>query len=152
VTPRVRLFADRDYTAFVRIMRLAEQRDISVLGAREQDGRWDHSRYEQVRVVAVDEEDAPLGYGEIHHEPSRFDPRRYFLRLAVDPRLRRQGIGAVIWTQLRAELDERSARIVCLGALPHQGPLPLGPTTAQRVASSSCAAASPRSFARTSRS
>ena len=116
MTPRVRVFADRDYTAFVRIKRLAEQRDISVAVAREQDGRWDHSRYERVRVVAVDEEDAPLGYGEIHHEPSRFDPRRYFLRLAVDPRLRRQGIGALIWTQLRAELDERSAKVVCLWA------------------------------------
>lgn len=114
MTPRVRLFADRDYAAFVRIKRLAEQRDISVALAREQDGRWDHSRYEQVRVVAVDEEDAPLGYGEIYHEPSRFDPRRYFVRLGVDPRLRRQGIGAAIWTQLRAELDERSAKIACL--------------------------------------
>jgi len=116
VTPRVRLFADHDYAAFVRIRRLAEQRDISVALAREQDGHWDHSRYEQVRVVAVDEEDAPVGYGEIYHEPSRFDPRRYFVRLAVDPRLRRQGIGAAIWTQLRAELDERSARIACLWA------------------------------------
>ena len=114
MTPRVRLFADRDYTAFVRIKRLAEQRDISVALAREEDGRWDHARYEQVRVVAVDEEDAPVGYGEIYHEPSRFDPRRYFLRLAVDPRLRRQGIGAAIWTQLRAELEERSAKVACL--------------------------------------
>lgn len=114
MTPRVRVFADRDYTAFVRIRRLAEQRDISVALARQQDGRWDHSRYEQVRVVAVDEEDAPVGYGEIYHEPSRFDPSRYFLRLAVDPRLRRRGIGAAIWTQLRAELDERSAMIACL--------------------------------------
>ncbi|TME28949.1 MAG: hypothetical protein E6I66_11975, partial [Chloroflexi bacterium] len=66
MTRRVRLFADRDYAAFVRIKRLAEQRDISVALAREQDGRWDHSRYEQVRIVAVDEEDAPLGYGEIY--------------------------------------------------------------------------------------
>ena len=116
MTPRIRLFADRDYAAFVRIRRLAEQRDISVALAREQDGHWDHSHYEQVRVVAVDEEDAPVGYGEIYHDPSRFDPRRYFLRLAVDPRLRRQGIGAAIWTQLRAELDERSAKVVCLWA------------------------------------
>jgi len=114
VTPRVRPFAARDYPAFVRIKRLAEQRDISVALAREEDGRWDHSRYERVRVVAADEEDAPLGYGEIYHEPSRFDPRRYFVRLAVDPRLRRQGIGAAIWTQLRAELDERSAKVACL--------------------------------------
>jgi GNAT superfamily N-acetyltransferase len=116
VTPRVRLFADHDYPAFVRIKRLAEQRDLSVDLVRDADARWDHARYEQVRVVAVDEEDAPLGYGEIYHEPSRFDPRRYFIRLAVDPRLRRQGIGAAMWTQLRAELDERSAKIACLWA------------------------------------
>src|SRR5438132_1082702 len=90
------------------------ERDISVAVAREEDGRWDHSRYERVRVVAVDEEDAPLGYGEIYHEPSRFDPRRYFVRLAVDPRLRRQGVGAVLLTTLRAELDERSAKVACL--------------------------------------
>ncbi|HEY8825169.1 MAG TPA: GNAT family N-acetyltransferase [Candidatus Limnocylindria bacterium] len=89
---------------------------MSVATAREDDGRWDHARYEQVRVVAVDEEDAPLGYGEIYHEPSRFDPRRYFVRLAVDPRLRRQGIGAKLWTQLRAELDERSAKVASLWA------------------------------------
>jgi GNAT superfamily N-acetyltransferase len=100
----------------VRIKRLAEQRDISVATAREDDGRWDHARYEQVRVVAIDEEDAPLGYGEIYHEPSRFDPRRYFVRLAVDPRLRRHGIGAALWTQLRAELDERSAKVASLWA------------------------------------
>jgi mycothiol synthase len=116
VTPRVRLFADHDYPAFVRIKRLAEQRDLSVDLVRDADSRWDHARYDQVRVVGVDEEDAPLGYGEIYHEPSRFDPRRYFIRLAVDPRLRRQGIGAAIWTQLRAELDERSAKIACLWA------------------------------------
>ena len=100
---RVRLFADRDYPAYVRIKRLAEQRDISVAEARDQDGRWDHSRYERIRVVAVDEEDAPVGYGEIYHEPTRFDPRRYFIGLAVDSRLRRQGIGAAVWTALRAE-------------------------------------------------
>ena len=114
MTQRVRPFADRDYPAFVRIKRLAEQRDVSVATARDEDGRWDHARYERVRVVAVDEEDAPVGYGEIYHEPSRFDPRRYFARLAVDPRLRRHGIGAAIWTHLRAELDERAARVACL--------------------------------------
>ena len=49
MTRRVRLFPDRDYAAFVRIKRLAEQRDISVANAREDDGRWNHARYEQVR-------------------------------------------------------------------------------------------------------
>ena len=114
--PRVRLFAERDYAAFVRLKRLAEQRDITVEQIRDADRRWDHGRFEKVRVVAVDEEDAPIGYGEIYHESSRFDPRRYFLRLAVEPRLRRQGIGDALWTHLRDELDERDARVACLWA------------------------------------
>lgn len=114
MTLRVRLFADRDYAGFVRIRRLAEQQDVSIETAREQDGRWDHSRFERVRVVAVDEEDAPLGYGEIYQEASRFERLRYFVRLAVDPRLRRRGIGAAMWGQLRAELDERAATVACL--------------------------------------
>jgi GNAT superfamily N-acetyltransferase len=114
VTWRVRAFADRDYPAFVRIKSLAEQRAIDVAAARDEDRRWDHQRYERVRVVAVDEEDAPLGYGEIYHEPSRFEPRRYFVRLAVEPRLRRRGIGAALWRQLQAELEERAALVACL--------------------------------------
>ena len=109
MTPRVRLFADHDYPAFVRIRRLAEQRDISVATAREEDGRWDHGRYEQVRVVAVDEEDAPVGYGEIYHEPSRFDPRRYFVRLAVDPAFAR--CTARPFDAAPRRLDDRAARL-----------------------------------------
>jgi GNAT superfamily N-acetyltransferase len=114
VKTRVRPFADRDYPAFVRLKRLAEQRDLSVDDVRAADDRWDHGRFEKVRVVAIDEEDAPIGYGEIYHESSRFDPRRYFVRLAVEPRLRRKGIGAAIWEHLRAELDERAAHVACL--------------------------------------
>src|SRR5438093_928334 len=43
-----------------------------------------------------------------------FERLRYFVRLAVDPRLRRRGIGAAMWGQLRAELDERAATVACL--------------------------------------
>jgi ribosomal protein S18 acetylase RimI-like enzyme len=113
VTVRVRPFADRDHPAVTRIRRVAEGEPMSVEEARAADARWDWSRYEKVRVVAVDEEDAPLGYGQIAHEPSRFEPRRYFVRIAVDPAKRRRGIGAAIWTQLHAELVERRAEVAC---------------------------------------
>jgi GNAT superfamily N-acetyltransferase len=119
VTVRVRPFADQDHPAVTRIRRVAEGEPISVEEARAADARWDWSRYERVRVVAVDEEDAPLGYAQIAHEPSRFEPRRYFVRLAVDPAKRRRGIGAALWTQLHAELVERSARVACLWARDH---------------------------------
>jgi len=105
---------DRDYAAFARIRTISEREPTRAEDAREADRRWDRSRYEQVRVVAVDEEDAPVGYGEIHHEPSRFEPGRYFIRVAVDPDKRRSGIGAALWTQLHAELVERRAKIACL--------------------------------------
>ena len=103
MTVRVRPFAaDRDYPAFSRIHSISEGMRVTPEEARAEDARWDWS-YEKVRVVAVDEEDVPLGYGEIYHEPARFEPRRYFVRLAVEPRVRRRGIGAAIWDHLAAE-------------------------------------------------
>ena len=119
MTVRVRPFAaDRDYPAFSRIHSISEGMRVTPEEARAEDARWDWS-YEKVRVVAVDEEDVPLGYGEIYHEPARFEPRRYFVRLAVEPRVRRRGIGAAIWDHLAAELDERRAEVACLWIRDH---------------------------------
>lgn len=118
MTVRVRPFADRDYGAFSRLHSVAEGVRVSAEEARADDARWDWN-YEKVRVVAVDEEDAPIGYGEIYHEPARFEPRRYFVRLAVEPRLRRRGIGAAIWDHLAAELAERDAAVAGLWVRDH---------------------------------
>jgi GNAT superfamily N-acetyltransferase len=114
VTIRVRPFAERDYPALARISQIGTGKRLEANEIRAADARWDRRRYEKVRIIAADEEDAPIGYGEIHHEPSRFDPRRYFVRLGVEPTLRRRGIGAAIWDHLRAELDERAAAVACL--------------------------------------
>ena len=113
---RVRPFADPDYTAYARIASIADGERIDAAAARAADARWDHTRYDRLRIVAVDEEDAPVGYGEIHHEPRRYDPRRYFLRLGVDPERRRRGIGAALWGGLAADLAKRSAEVVGLWA------------------------------------
>ena len=108
MTVRVRPFADRDYVAFARIRSTGEQLPTTPEGAREADREWD-ARFQRVRLVAVDEEDAPLGYGEIYQEPARFEPDHYFLRLAVDLRMRRRGIGAMLWAELLKELEKREA-------------------------------------------
>lgn len=112
MTVRVRPFAERDYAALARIRSTGEQDPTTPERLRTADASWDGARYAKVRVVAVDEEDAPLGYGEIYHEPTRFDPRRYFLRLAVDLRMRRRGLGAAIWSSLGDELAARDALAV----------------------------------------
>ena len=113
---RLRAFADADYPAYARIASIAEGERMDASSARAADARWDRERYDRVRVVAVDEEDAPGGYGEIHHDPRRYDPRRYVLRLGVDPERRRRGIGAALWARLAAELGQRSAEVVGLWA------------------------------------
>jgi len=113
---RVRPFADADYTAYARIASIADGERMDASSARAVDARWDRERYDRLRVVAVDEEDAPGGYGEIHHDPRRYDPRRYVLRLGVDPERRRRGICAALWAGLAAELGRRSAEVVGLWA------------------------------------
>ncbi len=113
---RTRPFAERDYNAYARLASIGEGVRLEPDAARAQDARWDHARYHRSRVVVVDEEDAPIGFGEIRQEPSRYDPRRYFLRLAVDPALRRTGIGATLWDGIAIELRARDAEIVCLWA------------------------------------
>jgi mycothiol synthase len=111
---RVRPFAERDYNAYARLASLGEGVRLEPDEARALDARWDHTRFYRSRVVVVDEEDAPLGFGEIRQEPSRYDPGRYFLRLAVDPSFRRTGIGAALWDALAIELRARDAEIACL--------------------------------------
>lgn len=113
---RLRAFADPDYTAYARIASIADGERIDAASARAADAHWDRQRYDRLRIVAVDEEDAPGGYGEIHHDPRRYDPRRYVLRLGVDPERRRRGMGAALWDRLRAELGQRSAEVVGLWA------------------------------------
>ncbi|MBU6424528.1 MAG: GNAT family N-acetyltransferase, partial [Chloroflexi bacterium] len=92
----------------------AEGEQVTVEDIRHWDERWDYSRFEKVRVVAQDEEGVAVGYGELHHEPDRFDARRYFLHLAVDPAYQRRGVATAIWEHMREELAQRAATVVRL--------------------------------------
>lgn len=115
---RVRPFHPHDYPRIARIKAEAEAEPVAVDDLRRYDERWDHSRFEKVRVVAQDEEGVCIGYAELHHEPDRFDPRGYFLHLAVDTPYRRRGIATAIWEHIEEELSERSATRVRMRALP----------------------------------
>jgi len=116
---RVRPFAERDYPAYARLRTRGAAPQLSVDEVREEDRRWDWSRFDKLRLVAVDDDDASVGYGEIYQSPSRFDPRRYFVDLVVDAPVRRRGVGAAIWHRLHAALVERSALVACRWADDH---------------------------------
>lgn len=115
----VRLFAERDYSAYAHLRRGSVDSELSVDHIRVEDRRWDSPRFDKVRVVAVDDDDKPVGYGEIYHSPSRFDPRRYFFDMGVDSGVQRQGVGGAIWVRLQVELVKRSALVVCRWADDH---------------------------------
>ena len=78
----------------------------------------DSSPLEAPAIASLSLADAAAAHPPLPNAPateaSRFERLRYFVRLAVDPRLRRRGIGAAMWGQLRAELDERAATVACL--------------------------------------
>ena len=109
---RVRPFHPHDYPRIAKIKCEAEGENVAPSDLRRYDEQWDHSRFEKARVVAHDEEGVAIAYGEIHHEPDAFDPRRYFLHLAVDREYRRRGVATAIWEHLREELSERDATLV----------------------------------------
>lgn len=115
---RVRPFHPHDYPRLAKMKCDAEGEQVTVEDIRRYDERWDHSRFEKVRVVAQDEEGVAIGYGELHHEPDQFDPRRYFLHLAVDTPYRRRGVATALWDHLREELTERDATVVRLRTAP----------------------------------
>jgi ribosomal protein S18 acetylase RimI-like enzyme len=111
---RVRPFHPHDYPRLAKMKCDAEGEECTVEDLRRYDEQWDHSRFEKVRVIAQDEESVAIGYGELHHEPDEFDPRRYFLHLAVDPAYRRRGVATALWRHIQEELGERDATVVRL--------------------------------------
>lgn len=125
---RVRPFHPHDYPRIAKIKCEAEGETVAPSDLRRYDEQWDHSRFEKARVVAQDEEGVAIAYGEIHHEPDHFDPRAYFLHLAVDVAYRRRGVATAIWEHLREELSERDATLVRM----RTDPLGAGASWAER--------------------
>lgn len=61
-----------------------------------------------LRLAAVDEQDAVLGYGLVYHETVAL-PHHFFVWLVVDSAVRAQGIGSALWEALLAILHEQGA-------------------------------------------
>lgn len=105
----MRPFDDGDYPRYVEVTNLSYP-DLTwtVEEERHWHATWDHARYTLVRVVA--EVDGWIaGIGRINHIPDEFHPHKYYLEVAVDPAVRRRGIGSALYEWLLSDLRARGA-------------------------------------------
>ncbi len=105
----VRPFGEDDYPRLIEIVNQSFPDYVwSVEEARHEDAIWDHSRYVKQRVVAV-VEGRVVGTGVVNHIPDEFHPHKYWLQAAVDPAVRRRGIGGALYARLIEILAARDA-------------------------------------------
>lgn len=105
-----RPFAAGDYERLVEIANANDPDDLTSAEAmRHWDSSWDTSRYDRLRIVAEDPAGRVVGSGQINHMQYQFHPRKYGMRIQVDPAVHRRGIGGAIYARLMDELRRRDA-------------------------------------------
>ena len=108
----LRPFADADYPRLAEIEALTWRGHAAPEADwRRRDGRFDHGRFFRVRYVA-DLNQRVAGWGQIGHMPMQHYPDKYRIDVAVDPELRRQGIGSALYERLLGEVVARGAEAV----------------------------------------
>jgi len=103
-----------DFEAVASISRRSGAGDVHAETLLAEERAFDRTRFDRIHFVATDEEGVVVGRALGTHEPSRFEPGRYFVGVEVDPRMRRRGIGAALWIELAARLTERQAQVACV--------------------------------------
>src|SRR5262249_20484920 len=107
---QLRPFREADYPRMVEITNLIYPDDLrDVESVRHRDATWDGSRYEKLRLMAENVSGQVAGYGQINHDPYYFNPRKYRLKVEVDPAYQRRGIGGALYERLLDELRRRDA-------------------------------------------
>jgi len=61
---------------------------------------------------AAEADGSQVGWAEVAHEPWRYDPDRYAVRIEVDPAMRRRGIGSQLLGELIAHVAARGGRVL----------------------------------------
>src|SRR5438094_2221181 len=113
MTLKIRPFRDDDRPTIVEIHnRILPDEPMTVERMRYRDSVWDSGRYLRLRLVTKGPAGLVVAWGQIAHAPWRFHPRRFDLRLQVDPAHQGRGVGSALLDRLLAELRERDALLV----------------------------------------
>jgi mycothiol synthase len=107
----IRAFEKRDYPRLIGIGTAIEPDDPPVLAALQYRDRTWEPAYRRHRLVA--ERDAQVvGWGQVGHMWWAYHPRRFTMRLEVDPAVQGQGIGSALHERLMGLLGEWEAELV----------------------------------------
>ena len=106
----IRPFAETDYERFVEIANACyPDNPLNAEELRHEASTWNHAKYFKLRAIAEDTSGTVVGYGELSHHVTRFNPRKYWLDIYVDPVVQRRGTGSAIYEHLLGVLSERDA-------------------------------------------
>jgi mycothiol synthase len=126
----IRPFAESDYERLAEIVTTIDpSAPRSAAWYRHRDRTWNPSHW-CLRLVA-EQDRAVVGWGEISHMWWAYHPRKFMLRLNVDPAHQHHGIGKQLYTHLDEALrtqdpllvraETRDGRSVSLSFLEHRG-------------------------------
>jgi mycothiol synthase len=106
----IRPFTDADQERFAEIANACyPDNPLTAEELRHEAADWNHAKYFRLQLIGEDETGKAVAYGEVHHQSHRFNPRKYWLDVYVDPAVQRRGYGSALYERLLAVLRERDA-------------------------------------------
>jgi mycothiol synthase len=111
-----RAFEDRDYERLAEISAAIEPKTSSTAQSLRYRDATLEPRVRMVRIVAETETDTVVAAGQLMHIWWAYHPRRYLMRLEVDPAWQHHGIGSALFDRMLADLTSWGADLVRIEA------------------------------------
>jgi GNAT superfamily N-acetyltransferase len=112
VNLRFRAFEERDYQRLAEINAAVDPDTSSTAESLRYRDTTLEPRVRMVRIVAETDTDTVVAAGQMMHIWWAYHPRRYLMRLQVDPAWQRRGIGSALFDRLVAEVTAWGADLV----------------------------------------
>jgi mycothiol synthase len=110
----IRALEDRDYPRLAEIEAAIDPSRASSADLLRQRDAVREPRVRVLRLVAEHNSDDVVGHARVQHIWWNFNPRNYVMRIQVDPRWQRRGVGSGLFDRLLAQLlDWKAALVRC---------------------------------------